>query len=403
MLRKVQGDSPPDARSKVLPRHARRRSSFARLQEAIFLRSESVDSLGTHGDKQCGRRVKEIDRRDLLVGKLLGKGSFNHIFEVKEVRRESLLDGVETKDCDHSPGSEQGTKLVVKYLRPSLRKDRVKFCAAAADLALEAKILSSIKHPNIIRLHGVTQGCTASAFLSKGDNSGGYFLLLDKLERTLEQRIVQWSEERNIVEKGTGKLAHVRALFTPKKSDYNGVNDFLLRRLLVALEVAEGMKYLHGCNILYRDLKPANIGFDSFGKTKIFDFGLATIIDQRTQNFPKGACGTPLYMAPEVARNCKYDFSADVYSYGILFWEIFTLDQPFKKFTQQDMQDKVVYGTVRPKISKSRWPSELRDIVVRCWSADPSERKSFCEVVRILKEQLGTYAKCDTFSSFRSL
>lgn len=383
------GMSVPDASAKT-PR--RRRSSLARLQEAIFLRSESVHSLGGDTCKSCcDREIKEIEHDDLEVGELLGTGGFSHIYEVKKVRRESLLDCLESEaDDPYELGDCQGAKFVVKYLRPNLRNNRSRFCEAAADLALEAKLLSSLDHPSIIRLHGVTQGCAASAFLSEENTWGGYFLLLEKLEHTLDERIRQWREESKIAQRGGGRLARIRDLVRAKKFDrHKGADDeFFVRRLIVAQQIAGGMEYLHGRNILYRDLKPTNVGFTSSGVAKLFDFGLATVIDDKSPRLPNAACGTPIYMAPEAARNSEYGLAADVYSFAILLWEICALDRPFRKYTRQELRDKVVYGTVRPRVEKLKRSPEIRDLVVRCWSGDPLDRPNFSKVSNVLREEL---------------
>lgn len=93
----------------------------------------------------------------------------------------------------------------------------------------------------------------------------------------------------------------------------------------VALGVANAMNYLHQKHILFRDLKPANIGFDNDGKVKLFDFGLARHIDDCSKY---EVAGTPRYLAPEILDGEGYSFGSDAFSFGLVFYEICTLEAP---------------------------------------------------------------------------
>jgi serine/threonine protein kinase len=98
------------------------------------------------------------------------------------------------------------------------------------------------------------------------------------------------------------------------------------------------MAYLHNKMIVFRDLKPANTGFDSRGVLKLFDFGFALCTAAPTVKLDDGKephllydkCGTPRYMAPEVGLEMGYCFTADVHSFGILLWRICALKKPLK-------------------------------------------------------------------------
>lgn len=83
------------------------------------------------------------------------------------------------------------------------------------------------------------------------------------------------------------------------------------------------MAYLHGRNIIHCDLKSSNILIDENNKIKISDFGLSQFIKNKTENkFKK--IGTPQWMAPEVIKDHVYDFSSDVFSFGMIIWELAT-------------------------------------------------------------------------------
>ena len=92
--------------------------------------------------------------------------------------------------------------------------------------------------------------------------------------------------------------------------------------LRIALDVARGMDYLHRRHIVHRDLKAANLLIDGSGTVKIADFGVAKILDSVCCS--TGETGTYRWMAPEVIEHKEYDHKVDVYSFGILLWELLT-------------------------------------------------------------------------------
>ena len=106
----------------------------------------------------------------------------------------------------------------------------------------EAKFLASLSHPNIIKLRGMAAAGT-SGFTTMKER--GYFLILDRLSCTLESKIEHWKEH---------------------SPDTTERKTFLSDRLHVAFDVAASLSYLHQNQIIYRDLKPDNIGFDIRGK-----------------------------------------------------------------------------------------------------------------------------------------
>ncbi|KAL7529785.1 hypothetical protein ACHAXR_005473 [Thalassiosira sp. AJA248-18] len=241
---------------------------------------------------------------------------------------------------------------------------------AAIDLAREAEILASLKHPNIIRIRGTI-------------NVPGhpkYGLILDRLYDTLEVQMKKWKVD---LKRYQGKF---KGLIGKNKMM---INKMWMSRLIAANDLARAMAYLHGCGILHRDIKPANIGFDIRGDIKIFDFGLAKELkpsqkEGKDQYHTSGLAGTRRYMAPEVCQVMPYGLSADVYSFGILFWEMLTLKAAFEKYTREKHYKEVVVEGKRPKISKS-WPFVIKNLLERCWHELPSERPTFQAVCELIK------------------
>lgn len=129
-----------------------------------------------------------------------------------------------------------------------------------------------MNHPHIVKLHGVTSGSVETNVAS--GKECGFFIVVDRLVDTLEQRLDHWRDVQQD-NKGSSGVAH--RLPWPLSSDYrNKKRAELLERVKIALAIADAMQYLHeSVGIVFRDLKPDNIGFDENGVLKLFDFGLA--------------------------------------------------------------------------------------------------------------------------------
>eukprot|EP00592_Proboscia_alata_P004354 CAMPEP_0194378660 /NCGR_PEP_ID=MMETSP0174-20130528/36769_1 /TAXON_ID=216777 /ORGANISM="Proboscia alata, Strain PI-D3" /LENGTH=366 /DNA_ID=CAMNT_0039160859 /DNA_START=107 /DNA_END=1204 /DNA_ORIENTATION=- len=178
---------------------------------------------------------------------------------------------------------------------------------AIIDLAIEARFLAVVHHPNIIKIRGISLGDPCRQ---------GFFLVLDRLYDTLEGRMVKWKARQKKIE---GLMSKVIDRNGKKRSE------LWWERVHNGYDIASAMSYLHSCNIIYRDLKPENIGYDVRGVLKIFDFGLAQELRPK-EMFEDGTyeltgfTGTIRYMPPEVAQSQRYNSTVDVYSFSILLW-----------------------------------------------------------------------------------
>ncbi|KAL3701450.1 hypothetical protein R1sor_019472 [Riccia sorocarpa] len=149
-----------------------------------------------------------------------------------------------------------------------------------------------------------------------------------------------------------------------------------------ALDVARGMEYLHSLDIIHRDLKSDNLLIATDKSIKIADFGVARIEVQTEGMTPE--TGTYRWMAPEMIQHRQYNHKVDVYSFGIVLWELITGFLPFQNMTAVQAAFAVVNKGVRPTIPLD-CPPALVDIMCRCWDANPEFRPSFSQVVRLLE------------------
>jgi len=160
-------------------------------------------------------------------------------------------------------------------------------------------------------------------------------------------------------------------------------------RLHIALQIAAAMKYLHSHSIMFRDLKPANIGFDVRGDVKLFDFGLARVMsesgDSNIDVYDMSGAGSPRYMAPECLSGSAYNMKADVYSFAVVLWEILSGRTPYA-FVKgvHHLTSQVVVKKNRPIIDKS-WPSSIQGMLGSSFDSEIDKRPTmelWCSIIR---------------------
>ena len=146
-------------------------------------------------------------------------------------------------------------RYAIKYLKEEIRSSPQKYAVGTADLVVEGMFLASLAHPNIIKVRGLPEGGVKS--LTTINRSHGYFLILDRLFNTLSDEIYK-------VWKGGHLVTLKRKVFgiLKSKKEVEERNKNLAVRLKVAFDISAALKFLHGKNIIYRDLKPENLGFD---------------------------------------------------------------------------------------------------------------------------------------------
>ncbi|XP_043718271.1 probable serine/threonine-protein kinase DDB_G0282963 isoform X2 [Telopea speciosissima] len=161
----------------------------------------------------------------------------------------------------------------------------------------------------------------------------------------------------------------------------NNLSLDMRRRLRMALDVARGMNYLHNRNppIVHRDLKSSNLLVDKNWTVKVGDFGLSKLKDATFLTAKSGG-GTPQWMAPEVLRNEPSDEKSDVFSFGVILWELMTESIPWAHLNSLQVVGVVGFMDRRLDIPEGLDP-RVSSIIHDCWQSDPDCRPSFKDII----------------------
>lgn len=270
-----------------------------------------------------------IKNEDLEELRELGSGTFGTVYHGKWRGTDVAIKRIK-KSCFTGRSSEQ-ERLTLEFWR-------------------EAEILSKLQHPNVVAFYGVVQ-----------DGPGGTLA-------TLTEFMVN------------GSLRHV-LLCKDRHLDRR-------KKLIIAMDAAFGMEYLHSKNIVHFDLKCDNLLVNlkdpSRPICKVGDFGLSKI--KRNTLVTGGVRGTLPWMAPELLNGSsnKVSEKVDVFSFGIVLWEILTGEEPYANMHYGAIIGGIVNNTLRPPVPSFCDP-EWRILMEQCWAPDPSARPCFTEIARRLR------------------
>jgi serine/threonine protein kinase len=244
-------------------------------------------------------------------------------------------------------GRFRGQRVAVKVINPKFSADK-DIAEILATFKNECIIMRKLAHPNVLMLMGV---CVTE--LPQGPE---LLMVTQLMERGSVASLIHDPNPQNRV---------------PFK-----------RRLRFARDTALALNCMHLSKppILHLDLKPQNILVDKNWVAHVADFGLSRVM---LASMDKGTAGSPIYMAPEVLANKPFGMKADIYSFGIVLWELITNQTPYaeQKFADLgEVYQHVVLDGKRPPIPP-RCPTALARLLLQCWDYDPDKRPTVQQIL----------------------
>jgi serine/threonine protein kinase len=249
----------------------------------------------------------------------------------------------------HWNGKGGGMDVVAKYLKLDLLTPETK-----QELYKEVENMYFLNHTNIVRIYGYAENPAENTLL----------IIMEYVDG--------------------------RSLFSWLMNNTNTMLDDWSTKLHIAKQIVMAVNYSHLSGMLHRDLKSLNVLVSNQMKVEVSEFGLAKIYNLITNSVDvvTKQLGTIRWRAPETfGENAQWTTKSDVYSLGIIFWEIASRDIPFRQLENDEVIPAVINGQ-RPEIDAA-WPKAFADLMQWCWKQDPNERPTCEQILQILKEQEG--------------
>ncbi|XP_026186109.1 macrophage colony-stimulating factor 1 receptor isoform X2 [Mastacembelus armatus] len=339
----------------------------------------------------------EFPRDKLKLGKILGAGAFGKVVEATA----------------YGLGNEENvTRVAVKMLKASAHSDE------REALMSELKILSHLgHHKNIVNLLGactyggpvlvITEYCSCGDllnFLRQGETFLNFVTTTpDFTEKSIDYKNIYNQKsfirsDSGISSESSSSYLEMRSSQLPNvESSRDSVCEETgdwpldiedLQRF--SFQVAQGLDFLASKNCIHRDVAARNVLLTDRRVAKICDFGLARDIMNDSSYVVKGNARLPVkWMAPESIFDCIYTVQSDVWSYGILLWEIFSLGKsPYPSMAVDSRFYKMVkrgYQMSQPDFA----PTEIYMIMKMCWNLEPTQRPTFSKISQMIKRLLG--------------
>jgi serine/threonine protein kinase len=235
-----------------------------------------------------------------------------------------------------------GREVAIKILTPSFVEDADR----TARFNREAKVLASLNHPNIAQIYGIEEGALVMELVA-----------------------------------GETIAAHLKSGPLP-----------LATALNYATQIAEALEAAHEKGVVHRDLKPSNVKVTPEGVVKVLDFGLAKANGRSSGDSTMTATlegiilGTAAYMSPEQANGKPVDRRADIWSFGVVLWELLTGRRLFEADTVTQTLAEVLRGPIDFEKLPSATPAEIRRLLRRCLDRNVKNRLQAVGEARIAIE-----------------
>lgn len=238
-----------------------------------------------------------------------------------------------------------GRMVAIKILRPNLTKDP----AFLEKFQQEARSVAMMSHPNIVTVHDV------------GNDGATYYIVMEMIEGDDLKKLI----------KTRGALPFDKALE-------------------LAIQICAGLGFAHRSQLVHADVKPQNILINREGIVKITDFGIAqAYTDTMPQTRSEVVWGSPHYFAPEQARGEKPSPASDVYSIGVVLFEMFTGRLPFVGPTQRDLALAHIQAEVPRAIELNPdLPIELSNVIYKVMSKRPNDRYKHADQLGHILQQV---------------
>ncbi|GMH37147.1 hypothetical protein BSKO_05020 [Bryopsis sp. KO-2023] len=345
-------------------------------EEELTIMSRSPADVGIDQEHQM---VAEKLLEDLTLGNLIGRGAFGQVYKAMW----------------------NGAVVAVKVIF-----HRQSVISADEDIAREAALSSDLRHPNVVQTF-----MQATRVVSKPSEQGPapqqqkstlaednpYLAIHEAFDPSADastnvsslRMVPLQSKETWLVQEycDLGSLGHSLKL---KLLDRGGRID-MDAVLATCSDIARGMQYLHSRNVIHGDLKCTNVLLcssiqDSRGLfAKVADFGLSRQMDMDVTHISTNTVGTLTHMPPELLKGRKLVPKGDVYSFGIMMWEIVMGRSPFEGWTAPQLLRAVLNHHWKPTFPNSV-PYGYSQLGLQCLSENPQDRPSFVDVLRRLEK-----------------
>ena len=241
-----------------------------------------------------------------------------------------------------------GRMVAIKILRPNLTKGP-EGPAFLEKFQQEARSVAMMSHPNIVTTHDV------------GSDGSTHYIVMEMIEGNDLKKLI----------KARGDLPFDKAL------DY-------------AIQICAGLGFAHRAQLVHADVKPQNILINKEGVLKVTDFGIAqAYTDTMPQTRSDVVWGSPHYFAPEQARGEKPSPASDVYSIGIVMFEMFTGRLPYVGSSQRDLALAHIKGEIpRAKDYNAELPDDLSNVIAKVMSKRPNDRYKHADQLGHILQQV---------------